>query len=219
MIVRAPHLQDERLFDCYYAERRGDAPDPPTAEHLSDCDPCRRRFDELSHCMAALRTEADAELDAAFPPERLRAQQQEIVRRLESVGRPARVISFPGRMVARHADTSTARLTTRWIAAAAAAGLFVGVAANTAFYNFGGRLGFAQGARFTVGQTARQRINSSVPALLAPAAVAGTASNNDDAFMSDLESALDRPHTRELGVFDALTPHVREIVDVRDIAR
>jgi len=31
MIVRAPHLQDERLYECYYAERRGDVLDPPTA--------------------------------------------------------------------------------------------------------------------------------------------------------------------------------------------
>lgn len=219
MMVRVPHLQDERLFDCYYAERRGDALDPPTAEHLSDCDPCRRRFDELSEFMSALRTEADAELDAAFPPDRMRAQQHEIARRLESVGRAARVISFPGRMAARQTYTSTARLATRWIAAAAAAGLFVGVAAGTAF-NFGGRLSLAQSARFTVGQTARQRISASAPALLAPAAVGvATGSDRDDAFMSDLESALDRPHTSELGVFDALTPHVREIVDVRDFAR
>jgi anti-sigma factor RsiW len=170
MIVRDPHLQDERLFDCYYAERRGDAPDPPTAEHLSDCDPCRRRFDELSEFLAALRTEADAELDEAFSPERMRAQQQEIARRLESVGRAARVISFPGRLAARQANTSTARLATRWVAAAAAAGLFVGVAAGTAF-NFGGRLDLVRSARFNVGQTARPRIGSGVPALLAPAAV------------------------------------------------
>jgi hypothetical protein len=219
MMVRVPHLQDERLFDCYYAERRGDALDPPTAEHLGDCDPCRRRFDELSEFMAALRTEADAELDAAFPPDRMRAQQQEIARRLENVGRAARVISFPGRMAARQANTSTARMATRWVAAAAAAGLFVGVAAGTAF-NFGGRLGFAQSARFNVGQTARQRISTNVPTLLAPATVGvATGSDRDDSFMSDLESALDRPHTSELGVFDALTPHVREIVDVRDFAR
>jgi hypothetical protein len=55
MIVRAPHLQDERLFDCYYSERRGDAPDPPTAEHLNDCDECRRSFDELGRCWRARR--------------------------------------------------------------------------------------------------------------------------------------------------------------------
>jgi hypothetical protein len=219
MMVRVPHLQDERLFDCYYTERRGDALDPPTAEHLSDCVPCRRRFDELSQFMATLQAEADAEFEAAFPPDRMRVQQQEIARRLENVGRAARVISFPGRMAARQTNTSTTRLATRWIAAAAAAGLFVGVAAGTAF-NFGGRLGFVQSARFNVGQSARQRISAGVPALLAPATVGlATASDRDDAFMSDLESALDSPHTSELGVFDALTPHVREIVDVRDFAR
>ena len=214
MIVRAPHLQDERLYDCYYAARRGDAPDPPTAEHLTDCDACRRRFDELSQFMSALRTEADAELDASFPPERLRAQQQEIARRLESIGRAARVISFPG-VAARQSTTSTARLATRWVAAAAAAGLFVGVAAGTAF-NFG-RLDFTRVARFNAAPVSRPRIGSSVPAMLTPAAVNISAS--DDAFMSDLESALDRPHTSELVVFDALTPHVREAVDIRDIAR
>ena len=37
----------------------------------------------------------------------------------------------------------------------------------------------------------------------------------DEAFLSDLEIALERPHTRELQAFDALTPHVREISDQR----
>jgi hypothetical protein len=218
MIVRAPHLQDERLYECYYAERRGDTPDPPTAEHLSDCDACRLRFDELSQFLGALRHEADAELEAAFPPDRMRAQQQEIARRLESVGRAARVISFPGRVAARQSTASTARLASRWVAAAAAAGLFVGVAAGTAF-NFGGRLDFVRGARLNMGQTARQRMTVGVPALLTPAVGVATGSDSDDVFMSDLESALDRPHTRELVVFDALTPHVRAVREVVDVTR
>jgi hypothetical protein len=214
MIVRAPHLQDERLYECYYAERRGDVLDPPTAEHLSDCDACRHRFDDLSQFMAAIRNDADAELEAAFPPDRLRAQQQEIARRLEGIGRAARIISFPGRLAVRPSNTSTVRLATRWIAGAAAAGLFVGVAAGTAF-NFGGRLNFAQNTRLTMGQPMRPRPQQP---LIGSASVGG-ASASDDAFMSDLESALDRPHTSELAVFDALTPHVREIVDVRDFSR
>jgi hypothetical protein len=216
MIVRAPHLQDERLYECYYAERRGDVLDPPIAEHLSDCDACRRRFDELSQFMVTLRADADAELEAAFPPDRLRTQQQEIARRLEGIGRAARVISFPGRLAVRPPRTPTVRLATRWIAAAAAAGLFVGVAAGTAF-NFGGRLSFSQSARSNIGQPVRPRPVSNGPSWITPGPVSGSAS--DDAFMSDLESALDRPHTSELAVFDALTPHVREIVDVRDFTR
>ncbi len=217
MIVRAPHLQDEWLVDCYYAERRGDAPDPPSAEHLSDCDACRQRYDELGGFLTTLRSDADAEFDGVFPPERMRAQQNEIARRLEQIGRAARVISFPGRVAARQVHASAARLATRrWVAAAAAAGLFVGVAAGTVL-NFGGRLG---GARSNTAQASHQRINVNVPVRLAPAAVnAVQTSDIDDAFMSDLESALDRPHTSELGVFDALTPHVLEIVDLRDFAR
>jgi hypothetical protein len=217
MIVRAPHLQDERLYECYYAERRGDVLDPPTAEHLSDCDACRRRFDELSQFMVALRDDADAELEASFPPERLRAQQQQIARRLESIGRAARVISFPGRLAVRPSSTSTVRLATRWIAAAAAAGLFVGVAAGTAF-NFGGHLNFSPSARANVGQAGRARITSTAQTHVPPV-ISGVASASDDAFLSDLESALDRPHTSELAVFDALTPHMREIVDIRDFTR
>jgi hypothetical protein len=34
---------------------------------------------------------------------------------------------------------------------------------------------------------------------------------DDDAFLMQLEFALERPHTQELQPFDALTPHVREI--------
>jgi hypothetical protein len=217
MIVRVPHLQDERLYECYYAERRGDVLDPPTAEHLNDCDACRRRFDELSEFMVTLRTDADAELEAAFPPDRLRTQQQEIARRLEGIGRAARVISFPGRLAVRPPKRPTVRMATRWIAAAAAAGLFVGVAAGTAF-NFSGRLSFSPSARLNMRQPARPRPVPNGPSWITPTPGIG-ASASDDAFMSDLESALDRPHTSELAVFDALTPHIREIVDVREFTR
>jgi hypothetical protein len=34
---------------------------------------------------------------------------------------------------------------------------------------------------------------------------------DDDTFLTELEFALQRPHTRELQPFDVLTPHAREI--------
>jgi hypothetical protein len=52
----------------------------------------------------------------------------------------------------------------------------------------------------------------------APVATRGTGTPDvaaDDAFLSNLEIALERPHTRELLAFDELTPHVREIRDQR----
>jgi hypothetical protein len=226
MNLNAPHLQDDAIFDCYYAARRGETLDPPSAEHLADCGACANRYAELGTFLNSLSEDAEAEVSALFPPERLRAQQVDIARRLELVGRAARVISFPGR--AAHATggaapapaTSVTRLASRWIAGAAAAGLFVGVAAGTIF-NFGPRMTSARDGR-RAGVVASGRAGAgiaSTPARLSPVTTGGAVEavvDLDDMFMSDLESVLDRPHTSELVAFDALTPHLR---DVRDFAR
>ena len=218
MIVRAPHLQDDVLYDCYYAERRGEPIDPPAAEHLTDCDACSERYADVGVFLTQLVDEADEDVQALFPPERLRQQQQEIAKRLELVGRAARVITFPGRpsaVAVLKPRSSTTRLTTRWVAAAAAAGLFVGVAAGTAF-NFIPGFNFVNPVRHRAVMASRT-VTSALPShVSSPPVPAAEVVDTDDRFMSDLESVLDRPHTSELAVFDALTPHVREI---RDLAR
>jgi anti-sigma factor RsiW len=207
VIQRAHHLQEERLFDSYLAERGGEPIDPPVADHLADCGACGARYAELSAFMDALRRDGDAEADAIFTPERLRLQQQEIVRRIALVGRPARVLSFPGLIVQRTLEASNRRTAPRWVAAAAAAGLFVGVAVGASF-------------QWRSQQQARQTFLSDAARTprLNPVATRGTGQADvaaDDAFLSDLEIALERPHTRELQAFDALTPHVREIRNQR----
>ncbi len=204
------HLQDERLFECYLTERSGELIDPPAAEHLTDCASCSERYADLVRFMESVRTDGESEANAVFTPERLRAQHQQIVRRLEQVGRPARVISFPGRLVRRTITASAGRTAPRWIAAAAAAGLFIGVALG-ASYEWNPLL---HSSRPSVARSA----DASRPAYLAPVATRGSnqaAVAEDDAFLSDLEVALERPHTRELLAFDAFTPHVREIYDRR----
>jgi anti-sigma factor RsiW len=214
MSARAPHLQDDSLSDCYFAERRGEPLDPPAAEHLADCASCAERYAEFEGFMGSLRDEANAEVDALFPAERLRLQQQEIARRLDHIGRAARVISFPGRAAAGRIHPSTTRMATRWIAGAAAAGLFVGVAAGT-FFDFSTRLEFGiRGRRSATRVDMRPGGGPAIASHLAPVPSAMTATRGleaDDAFMSALDLALDRPHTSELVAFDALTPHVREI--------
>ena len=207
MIRRTCHLQEERLFDSYLAERGGQPVDPPVAEHLADCPACGDRYAELAAFMDGLRRDGDAETDAIFTPERLRLQHQQIIRRMAMVGRPARVLSFPGRIVRRTIDASTTRTAPRWVAGAAAAGLFIGVAVGASF----------QWSSPTQG---RQRFltDASRSTRLTPVATRGTGPADvaaDDAFLSDLEIALERPHTRELQAFDEFTPHVREIRDQR----
>jgi hypothetical protein len=193
------HLQDERLLDACLTVRQGERPDPPVAEHLADCSACRVRYEELVQVLDMVRQEGEIEADAVFTPERLRQQQLQIARRIEHVGRAARVISFPGRFVRRTMTASATPSAPRWVAAAAAAGLFIGAALG-ASYGWGARGGYA------VGGDRR----------MMPVATRGTTPGEvavDDAFLSELELALERPHTRELRAFDALTPHVREIRD------
>jgi hypothetical protein len=201
VILRARHLNDDRLFDCYLAERSSELLDPPAAEHLTDCDACARRYAELGRFMDAVREDAEAESDEVFTAERLRAQQQQIARRIEHIGRAARIISFPGQFVRRTIAASTSRTAPRWAAAAAAAGLFVGIAVGSAF---------EWDARFHPRRTTPSQITIGAR----PVAMRGNAVPDiapDDAFFSELEVALDRPRTRELVAFDAFTPHVREV--------
>jgi len=209
VIQRAHHLREERLFDSYLAERAGDPIDPPIVEHLADCAACAARYAELAAFMDALRSGGEAEADAIFTPERLRIQQQQIARRIALVRRPARVLSFPERIVRRTIAASTSRTPPRWVAAAAAAGLLVGVAVGASF-QWRSQL---QGRQALLSDGAQARVSRAVPVSTRGSGPADVAS--DDAFLSDLEVALERPHTRELQAFDALTPHVREIRDQR----
>jgi hypothetical protein len=202
------HLLEERLFDCYLAESAGEALDPRLADHLVECAPCAARYEDLTRFMDRLRTDGTVEADEIFTPERLRLQHQQILRRIEHASHPARVISFPGRFVRRTINNSLGspvRTAPRWIAAAAAAGLFVGVAVGASYqYTAHNRTPTETLAR----QTSAPRLGPAGTRGITPAQLAA-----DDAFLSDLEKALERPHTRELVAFDALTPHVREVTN------
>ena len=211
-MLRPRHLGDNRLFECYFAGRNGDPVDPPTAEHLTDCQTCGARYTEIAEFLDALHEQAETAADAVFTPDRLLAQQHQVARRLEHIGRAARVINFPHPFVKGSGMPSTSHAAPRWIAAAAAAGLFVGVA-----------LGASSRIPWTFGPvraaSAATRTASPSPAGLVPLGTVGNSAASDvaadDAFLSELEIALDRPRLRELLAFDALTPHVREVRDVR----
>jgi hypothetical protein len=217
VIARAHHLHDDRLFDCYVAARTGESPDPPAAEHLLTCDACAARFAELGAFLDAVRAEGDAEADRVFTQERLRNQQQQIMRRLEHVGRAARIISFPGRVGRRVAGAT--RVAPRWLAAAAAAGLFVGVAVGGMLFDSG--TGSPAPTTLMARSKPPRRLAAPPPVRVTspasvveppppPPVVAKPATSDDDTFLSELENALQyRP--QELQPFDALTPHVRDV--------
>ena len=199
---RARHLQERRLFESYLAVRSGEGLDPPIADHLTDCPQCSRRYAELTQFMEALSVAATDEADARFTPERLRLQQQQIARRLEHIGHPARVISFPGRVPAHRIGAVAPRLARRWVAASLAAGLFIGVGTGIV-------LDWQASRAFS-----SRRAVATQTVITSPSVDALTRqdpSEGDEAFLSEIEVAGQRPRIRELLAVDALTPHAREI--------
>lgn len=119
------HLSDADLAEVWTDASHNETHGATGARaHLLDCAQCRTRYADFTTWLDGIKTDARADADDAFPPERLAAQQAQILRRLETAGRPARVIAFPrftGPVSARHPNRQ------RWIAAAAAAGLLAGI--------------------------------------------------------------------------------------------
>jgi hypothetical protein len=121
----ARHLDDGTLTEIWAdATASGQ---PASHAHLTTCAQCRARYASFTGWLDRLRDDATAEADDAFPQDRLASQQAQILRRLETLERPARIIAFPrfSRPV-----TSTPGIAQRWVAAAAAAGLVIGLAAG-----------------------------------------------------------------------------------------
>jgi hypothetical protein len=200
VIGRSRHLSDDRLQDCTLAERCGEALDPRAADHLADCPECHARYLDIAAFFDTIARDGACDADEVFTADRLEQQHEAVMRKLELAGRPARVISFPGRVPATAAQASS-RMAPRWLAAAAVAGLVVGV-------GLGGTLLPSRNTAPRTTQAAATRV-APVPARVA--APVPEPAVDDDRFLIDLEIALQRPHTRELLSFDNLTPHVREI--------
>jgi len=119
MVLRQGHLSEQALMESLTG---GDRP-----AHLDRCDLCAERTVELARWMDAAREDAQGASDAVFTPERLAAQQAQILRRLEQIDSPARVISFPAALRAERGELQGRRVGVSWVGIAAAAGLVIGI--------------------------------------------------------------------------------------------
>jgi len=216
------HLNDDRLLDCYLGERGIEPVNFRSAEHLDECPTCHDRYAALVATLDEVRANAELETDRVFTPERLDVQKQLIARRVASINHAARVLAFPAQ--AQQSSATGLRFAPRWLAAAAAAGLFVGGGVGV-FFDAQAR-GFRPAiATATPATSSPSATTPAAPAAsaapattkpeaqsVAPAATVSEPDDSDDsAFMSELQMAFERPGTRELLAYDALTPHVRDL--------
>jgi len=124
------HPADDRLIALYFEDSESTADeDRSVRQHVHGCETCTWRYAELTAPLGRLRADAASEADEMFTASRLDAQRTAIRERLEQGARASRVIPFPaGRPTLDR--TVIARPMFRWVAAAAAAGLLVGVSAG-----------------------------------------------------------------------------------------
>jgi len=203
------HPADNQLIDAYFAQgeiEEGAAPVEAARRHLESCPSCARRYQLISEPLERLREQAVSAADAVFTNERLNTQREHILHRLEAAERPARVIPFPFASAGRHAGGGV-RIMKRWVAAAAAAGLLVGLGLGrlaTPVTPQAPRTSLVAANRAIQAQPAiRPAPGSSAPAI--------GSHTGDEAFLSALDEAVNRRVSiAELRAIDALTPHVRE---------
>jgi hypothetical protein len=182
------HLDDAALA-AIWTDGRSSHP------HLSTCAACRTRFAEFSAWLENMRVDTITEADEHFSAERLVAQQAQIFRRLEAAERPARVIAFPKYTQPLTSRTSHA---SRWIAAAAAAGLIVGV-------GVGQLMDLRHSLTVANSPAVQTRVAPPAGARRDPR-VQTLSGTRDEAFLSELDASLSRSAVPELRALDAFTP-------------
>lgn len=196
------HLDDAALAEIWSASAASG--DPASNAHLQACGECRGRYDEFCGWLEGLRVAAVAEADGAFPAERLAAQQAQIFRRLEAAERPARVIAFPKFTKPMSAGPSIAH---RWVTAAAAAGLVIGVALGQ-WLDLRHRFG-AQPTR-----TPDAVVATVEPEPPREMGLQTVSSISDDALLSELDASLAmQPSVAPLRAIDTITPRSRDFAE------
>jgi hypothetical protein len=191
-MARSAHLSDERLVELCVDRLTTPAEDA----HFARCDACTGRRSRLEDLFRDMFDGAVSEADAAFPQERLAAQQARILQRIEQHGRPARVLAFPASELPE-LRSLRARPAARWIAGAAAAGLAIGLL-----------LGHLAHDLPTLGRPSRTAIVGSSASRPAgqPTLRTATASVNDEEFLGEIENALNGPTLVALRPLNDLTP-------------
>lgn len=143
--------------------------------------------DDLQALLEAYRAFAQADADARFDEGRLEVQRQHILDRLAHLGQTAKVIPFPA---ALH-GAPVSSINRRWVSAAAAAGLIIGLVTGQFLQVVSPR-----------GTRARQ---AEQPAVSAPARAAETPAE-DDGLLGEVDSRVQLRTAAELRVLDELTP-------------
>jgi anti-sigma factor RsiW len=197
------HPADDRLIAMYFGDEGVSADDRRAVrQHLHGCETCTWRYTELTAPLERLRQDAAGEADEAFTSARLDAQRTKILDRLDPSADTSRVIPFPS-AAARAERSAIRRPLAGWVAAAAAAGILIGVT--------GGQL-FQSGVRRTVIEPPARAVMAALPssAVVTDSPTMTDANANEEAVLNEIEQAVFGHRITALLALDEMTPRVRQ---------
>lgn len=185
----SPHLSEESLVELHTLLLSGQHGVAARYQrHVRQCASCRERLGALRDACADLRRDVHASVEARITPARLDRQLDVILRRIE--GTPGRVLPFPT-AAPRPAPAPPIR---RWVAAAAVAGLMIGIGA--------GRLIGPSGEPVTPWRATS--VGPGSPPW------PGIQQESDEEMLVEIDAALTRSRTKEFRALDELTPRVAD---------
>jgi anti-sigma factor RsiW len=195
------HPADDRLIAMYFGDGGASADDRRAVrQHLHGCETCTWRYTELTAPLERLRQDAAGEADEVFTASRLDAQRAKILDRLDPSADASRVIPFPS-AAARAERSAIRRPLAGWVAAAAAAGILIGVT--------GGQL-FQNGVRRTVTAPPARAVMAALPASAVVTDSPTLAADSEEAVMIEIERAVFGHRISALSALDEMTPRVRQ---------
>jgi hypothetical protein len=186
VVLRRGHLSEAALVEVWNTGVR--------PVHLDRCDICAERALEISHWLEDVQALGRADADVVFTAERLNAQRGQILQRLEQLDRPAKVISFPARKTRVSEAGESRRVSPAWLAAAAAAGLAIGVISVELSHS----LGF--------GAKATEMVSTS------PSQPPDLTTGADPSTLDD--DSLARTELGSLSAMDEMTPRMIDVVAI-----
>lgn len=198
------HLADDELLELLIPASRPpgsprvDLQPNDARDHLSQCDVCGNRSLKLQTFLSGLAETHESSLRQAFPARRLATQRERIMRRLRRSVQPAmpgRVLRFPALARPAFAGIHRAR---RWLAAAAVAGLVVGMSVGQFLHFHPEPAVNLEDADATMARVETTSFND-------------TAVETEDAFLDELEMMLTSPQVPVLSPVDEITPRIREV--------
>jgi len=195
------HPADDRLIAMYFGDEGASAEERRAVrQHLHGCEACTWRYTELTAPLERLRQDAAGEADEVFTSARLDAQRVKILARLDPSADASRVIPFPSAAV-RVDRSAIRRPLARWVAAAAAAGIIIGVT--------GGQL-FQSGVRRTVTSPPARAVMAALPASAVATDSPTLAADSEEAMMNEIEQAVFGHRITALSALDEMTPRIRQ---------